>query len=107
MFVAAWSFDFQFGTRDEATSTLKEFQSTMTKGPGWRGKRSRVLLGSIGAPESRITIEHEFESLADLEASWDALHRNSDMFRGWVTKMKSVVVPGSARWEIHRVLEIQ
>jgi hypothetical protein len=105
MFIAAWSFDVQYGMRDEAVRTLKE-TTKLVEGTGWRSKRSRILSGSIGAPESRFVIEHEFDSLADLEASWQALHTKAEDFKRMVAQMKHFVVSGSPRWEIYRVLDV-
>ena len=103
MFVASWSFDMQFGAREETMRALKEFQ--LKPEHGWRAKRSRLLVGSIGTPESRVVNEYEFASLADLEASWDALHKQPELFTKWVARMKGLIVAGSARWEIYRVIE--
>jgi hypothetical protein len=104
MFVASWSFDVQWGKRDDLMKGLKEFKPTAEK--GWRAKSERMLAGSIGAPESRIVFEYEFASLADLEASWAALHTQKDLFQRWVASMKDAIVPGSPRWEIYRVLDV-
>jgi hypothetical protein len=104
MFIASWSFDMQFGTREESMRTLKEFQGSLPS-TGWKAKRSRILMGSIGAPESRVVIEHEFESLSDVEASWDGLHKNAEVFKKWVAAVKPTIVPGSPRWEIYRIVD--
>jgi hypothetical protein len=104
MFVASWSFDIQYGTREEAIRLLKELRGNV-ESKGWRAKGSRLLSGSIGAPESRMVIEHEFESLADLEASWDALHGRAEDFKRIVTQMKNIVVSASPRWEIYRIID--
>jgi hypothetical protein len=103
MFVAAWSLDIQFGSRQEALRALREFQPKPED--GWRAKRTRVLMGSIGAPESRLVLEHDFASLADLEASWSDLQKRADRFQQWLQAMKPHIVPGSTRWEIYRVIE--
>ena len=105
MFIAAWSFDVQYGMREEAIRTLKE-TVRIVESSGWKSKRQRVLSGSIGAPESRLIIEHEFDSLADLEASWQALHTKAEEFKRMVAQMKTFIVSGSPRWEIYRVLDV-
>jgi len=105
MFIAAWSFDLQYGTRDEALRALRESKSMVESVQGWKSKRSRLLSGSIGAPESRMIIEHEFASLADLESSWEALHKNASTFQNLVKQLKGVMVGGSPRWEIYRVMD--
>jgi hypothetical protein len=104
MFICAWSFDVQYGTREQAMRLLKETGAAI-KETGWRAKRTRILGGSIGAPESRIIIEHEFDSLADLEASWHSLHQKAEFFGKTVGQMKNVIVSGTPRWEVYRVLD--
>jgi hypothetical protein len=104
MFVASWSFDIKYGTRDETIRMLREQNAIVSKA-GWRAKRTRLLAGSIGAPESRFVIEHDFASLADLEASWDELHKNAAQFKTLVGQMKNVLIDGSPRWEIYRVID--
>jgi len=102
MFIAAWMFDMKWGTRDEAMREMQEFEVMQQR--GWKGKSTRILVGSIGAPESRVVVEHAFESLADLEASWEALRKSADFFTRWVGQAKSFIVDGSPRWEIYRVV---
>jgi hypothetical protein len=103
MFVAAWSFDLQFGSREEAMRVLQQFMPQVSE--AFRAKASRMLLGSIGAPESRVVIQHDFASLADLEASWEALRGQGAMFKEWVGAIKPHIVAGTPRWEIYRVLQ--
>ena len=103
MFVAAWSLDVQFASAAEALRAIKEFAAQDLK--LWRTKGSRILLGAIGVPESRIVVEYEFETLADLEATWNALHaRGPEIFRAWLERMQPHVVAGSPRWEVYRVV---
>lgn len=105
MFIAAWSFDVQYGTRDEAIRALKEANALVEKS-GWRAKNTRLLSGSIGAPESRFILEHEFASLADLEASWQSLQSRAEDFKRMVAQMKNFIVSGTPRWEIYRVIDV-
>jgi hypothetical protein len=104
MFVASWSFDVKYGTREETIRMLRE-QQAIIMSAGWKAKRSRLLGGSIGAPESRFVLEHDFATLADLEASWDELHRHGEKFKGLIGQMKNVIVDGSPRWEVYRVID--
>lgn len=104
MFIAAWSFDTKYGTREQTLRLLRE-QKGGVPAPGWRARNTRVLAGSIGAPESRFVLQHEFDTLADLEASWDALHAQGEKFNAMVGQLKNVVIDGSPRWEIYRVID--
>lgn len=103
MFVASWSYDVHYGAKAQALEVLKEFEARKRE-CGWRARRARILSGSVGVAEARIVVENEFESLADLEKSWDELHRH-DVFRACVEKMQRFVVSGSPRWEIYRLVE--
>jgi hypothetical protein len=104
MFVAAWNIDVNYGSREEVLRIIKELDSKA--GNVWKSKRSRILWGSMGAPESRLVLEREFETLADLEASWDGLRKlGQQAFREMVEKMKPHIVPGSPRWEVYRIIE--
>jgi hypothetical protein len=104
MFVAAWIIDVNYGSRDEVLRIAREFDGRTRE--IWKSKRSRILWGSIGAPESRLVMEREFESLADLEASWDGLRKlGADTFQAMVEQMKPHIVPGSPRWEVYRIIE--
>jgi hypothetical protein len=104
MFLANWSFDMQYGTREETLGVIKELEGEFKKTSGWKAKNTKVLWGSIGVPESRITLQHEFDTLADLESSWNDLHKNGAFFKQVVSRMKPLVISGSPRWEIYRVV---
>ena len=105
MFVAAWNIDVNYGSREEVIRIAKDFEGRSRE--IWKSKRYRILWGSIGAPESRLVIEREFESLADLEASWDGLRKlGPEAFREMVEKMKPHIVPGSPRWEVYRIIDV-
>jgi hypothetical protein len=104
MFVAAWIIDVNYGSREEVLRIVKELDARARD--IWKSRSSRILWGSIGAPESRLVMEREFESLADLEASWDGLRKlGAQAFREMVEKLKPHIVPGSPRWEVYRIIE--
>ena len=106
MFVAAWNIDLNYGSREDVLRIVKEFDARSRE--IWKSKRSRILWGSIGVPESRLVLEREFETLADLEASWDGLRKlGPEAFREMIEKMKPHIVPGSPRWEVYRVIDQQ
>ena len=103
MFIACWMYDVHYGAKADALEVLKEFESRKRE-CGWRARRARILSGSIGVAEARIVVENEFDSLDDLERSWDALHRH-DAFKRCVEKLQRFVVSGSPRCEIYRLVE--
>jgi hypothetical protein len=98
--IARFSFDVPFGKKADLLKVLKKWDP-FQKDLGF--PRPEILIGSIGAPESRVEFNHRFESLAALEATWAKLAdpRMADFQRD----MGALVVPGSHRWDIFRIQE--
>jgi hypothetical protein len=99
--IARFSFDVHFGKKQDVLKLMKKYES-MEKDIGF--PKPDVLIGSIGAPESRVELNHRFESLAALEATWAKLvdPRMVDFQR----EMGPLIVPGSHRWDILRIQEV-
>jgi len=98
--VARFCFDVPFGKKAELMQHMKKFEP-MQRELGF--PKPLVLIGSIGAPESRVEVNHTFPSLAALEAVWAKL--NDPRMAELQKEMSSLVVPGSHRWEVFRVHE--
>ena len=98
--VARFSLDVPFGKKNDLFKLAKKWES-MEKELGFPKKE--ILIGSIGAPESRIEFNHHFPSLAALEQVWAKL--NNPKMAEYQADMGPLVVPGSHRWEIFRVHE--
>ena len=98
--IARFSFDVPFGKKADLFKFGKKWE-TMEKELGF--SKPEVLVGSIGAPESRVEFNHRFESLAALEAVWAKL--NDPRMADYQREMAQFVVPGSHRWEILRIQE--
>ena len=101
MIIARFSFDVPFGKKPELLQLMKKWES-MEKEMGF--PRPEVLIGSIGAPESRVEFNHRYENLAALEATWGKL--NNPKMPDYQKEMAPLVVPGSHRWEIFRVQDV-
>ena len=69
--VARFCFDVPFGKKGELTKLMKKWEPMQVE-MGF--PKPLVLIGSIGAPESRVEINHTFPSLAALEAVWAKLN---------------------------------
>jgi hypothetical protein len=96
--VARFSFDVPFGRKADLATLMKKWEP-LSRDLGFA--RPEVLIGSIGAPESRVEMNHRFESLAALEAVWSKL--NDPRMAEYQREMAPLVVPGSHRWDIFRV----
>jgi hypothetical protein len=99
--IARFSFDVPFGKKAELTRLMKKWEP-MSDELGFT--RPQMLVGSIGAPESRVELNHTFPSLAALEAVWAKL--NDPRMADYQRDLAPFVVPGSHRWEILRIQEV-
>jgi hypothetical protein len=98
MIIARFSFDVPFGKKADLFKIIKKWEP-MQKDVGF--PKPEVLVGSIGTPESRVELNHRFDSLAALEAVWGKL--GDPRMAEFQREMAPFVVPGSHRWEILRV----
>jgi hypothetical protein len=99
--VARFCFDVPFGKKTELMAALKKWQP-VSEELGF--PKPLLLVGSIGAPESRVEINHTFPSLSALEAVWSKL--NDPRMPAYQKDLAPFVVPGSNRWEVFRVQEV-
>ena len=98
--VAQFSFDVPFGKKSELLALAQKWRS-FAQELGF--PKGLVLVGSIGAPESRFVEQYRFENLAALEAVFAKL--NHPRMAEFQQAMAPLVVSGSHRWEIYRIVE--
>jgi hypothetical protein len=98
--IARFSFDVHFGKKTDLLKLGKKWEP-LEKELGF--PKPEVLVGSIGAPESRIEFNHRFESLSALEAVWAKL--NHPRMAEYQQEMAPFIVPGSHRWDVFRIHE--
>ncbi|HXJ20638.1 MAG TPA: hypothetical protein VMT03_10425 [Polyangia bacterium] len=98
--IARFCFDVPFGKKGELLQLMKKFEPLQSD-LGF--PKPLVLVGSIGASESRVELNHTFPNLAAVEAVWAKL--NDPRMADFQKQMAPYVVPGSHRWEILRVQE--
>ena len=99
--IARFCFDVPFGKKSDLMRHMQKWEP-MSQELGF--SKPQVLFGSIGAPESRVELNHTFPSLAALEAVWAKL--NDPRMAEYQKDLAPFVVPGSHRWEIFRVQEV-
>jgi hypothetical protein len=99
--IARFSLDVPFGKKEEMfrlDGKFRELSGQLGFPP------PQTLIGSIGAPESRVEFNYRFESLAALEAVFAKVAQEPRMAE-FQREMAAFIVPGSHRWEILRVRE--
>jgi hypothetical protein len=102
MFIARWSVDVRFGYKDAFAAHLKKWHKEVGETLGWK---IRLLTGSIGANESRFEMELQTETLDALEKAW-AKMSTSEVHMRLGREAEPLVVSGSNRWEVLRVVEV-
>jgi hypothetical protein len=98
--IARFCFDVPFGKKADLTRLMKKWEPLSLE-MGF--PKAQVLIGSIGAPESRVELNHTFANLAALEGVWAKL--GDPRMVEYQKDMAPFVVPGSHRWEILRIQE--
>jgi hypothetical protein len=103
MIVARWSIDARFGHKPLVAASLNEWLDGIGSQIGWTRSNTRLLTGSVGAPESRLQMEVTLRDLAELNACWEKLG-TVDAHKQWSKELEPHVVSGSPCWEVLRVL---
>lgn len=103
MLIARWQVDARFGHKQAAIDKIQHWGNTIAPQIGWTGDMGRLLTGSIGAREATIVNEWTVNDLAELERAWSALGK-IEAHRAWGELLEPLVVSGSTRWEIYRVI---
>ena len=88
--IARFSFDVPFGKKSDAFKVMKKWSSAEAE---FGFPKPEVLVGSIGAPESRVELNHRFPNLASLEAVWEKL--NDPRMAEYQRDLGPFVVPGN------------
>jgi len=103
MLIARWSCEAKFGMKGEALALLKEWQEQIGAQVGMEAKRLRTITGSVGAKEALIEDEFEIDNLTQLDEFFSKIARVK-MHADWGKKMSEVIVSGSTKWDVYRVV---
>ena len=104
MMIARWTIDAKFGHKPEVVESLSTWFAEIGSQIGWTKGNYRILVGSVGALESRIVSEITISSLNELNDSWQQLG-DIEEHKQWSKELEPHVVSGTQKWEIYRVVE--
>jgi hypothetical protein len=93
-----------YGHKQEATNLVVEWLQTVGAAAGVAPSSARVSTGALGAPESRLELEIAFDSMSDWEAFLARVPAAAH--RAWSQRVQGMVVDGSPKWEVFRVVEV-
>ena len=103
MMIARWQFTAKFGYKDKAIELIKEWNAEIGSQTNIDISSVRIVTGSVGASEGLVENEMNIEGLDDLQQFFDKI-ATVEMHKEWGRSMGEVIVDGSTRWEVFRVV---
>ena len=103
MMIARWQFTAKFGRKQEAIDLIKEWNEQIGSQTNIDMSKSRMVTGSVGSGEGLVESEMEINDLKELDDFFSKI-ANIQMHSEWGPKMGEVIVSGSTRWEVFRVV---
>lgn len=97
---ARWCIDIRYGFKLDAVALMQEWVQDIGSQAGLSPSNARINSGAVGVPESRLELEVEFNSFAELEDFWAAIPATDH--KAWSQRMQNLVVHGSPAWEVYR-----
>ena len=103
MMIARWSIDAKFGYKKEVVELMQRWLREIAPKIGFSAEKTRLFTGSVGALEATVQTEQVIHDLAELDAAWAKLGKIPEHAQ-WAKELEPLVVSGTSRWEIFRVL---
>lgn len=101
--IARWQFTAKFGHKQEAIELIKQWNEQIGTQTDIDMSKQRTVTGSVGASEGLVEIEYEIDDLQDLDGFFSKI-ATIQMHSEWGKKMGEVIVSGTTRWEVFRVV---
>jgi hypothetical protein len=104
MYVCQWHLDVPFGRQGEALQVIRDWGREKVASSGFRKATGlRVMVGHVGLSASHIVDEYCFDTLAEFETALAEM--GAERFRRHAQRLAPLIVPGSQRWTILKVVE--
>lgn len=103
MMIARWQFTAKFGRKQEAIDLIKEWSEQIGSQTDIDMSKKRTVTGSVGASEGLVETEYEIDGLQDLDDFFSKI-ATIQMHNEWGKNMGEVIVSGSTRWEVFKVV---
>jgi hypothetical protein len=103
MMIARWQFTSNFGHKAEAIALIKEWNTQIGAQTNIDVSKARITTGSVGANEGLVEVEMEIDDLKALDDFYSKI-ATIQMHSEWGPRMGEVIVSGSTRWEVFRVV---
>lgn len=103
MLVCQWHLDVVYGKQSDALAVIRAWGAEKLASSGFsKATFGRVMVGAVGASPSHIVDEYLFNSLEDFESALKDM--GADRFRAHSDRLAPLVVPGSQKWIVWRVV---
>ena len=104
MIISQWHVNVQFGKQKDALRIMKEWYADGVRHSNFKNTgNSRFITGYIGNSPSELIHEIEFDTVADWEASVEAMM--TPQFEKYAKELAPIIVPGSHHWTVMKVVE--
>jgi hypothetical protein len=103
MMIARWQFTAKFGYKQKAIELIKEWNVEIGSQTDIDVTSERIVTGSVGAGEGLVETEMNIEGLGELDQFFDKI-ATVEMHEQWGRDMGEVIVDGSTKWEVFRVV---
>ena len=103
MMIARWQFTAKFGRKQDAIELIKEWSEQIGSQTNIEVGKERIVTGSVGASEGLVETEYEIENLSELDEFFTKI-ATIQMHKDWGPKMGEVIVSGSTKWEVFRLV---
>jgi hypothetical protein len=88
--------------KQDVIEKMKHWWSTIGKEIGQTDYT--IATASVGAPEALITVDVRVRDMAELNEQWTRLAERQD-HKDFGREVEPLIVSGSTRWEIFRVIQ--
>jgi hypothetical protein len=104
MLLCQWHLDIIYGKQAEALGIMRAWGAEKFASSDFKLARgARLSAGLVGISASHLVDEYWFDSLADFERALAGM--SAPQFRPHSDALAPLIVPGSQRWIVYRVLD--
>lgn len=103
MYLCQWSLDIQFGKLGEALGIIKQWGAEKMRSSGFsKAAECRIYTGYIGESAAHVVDEYVFASMDEFEKALADMSK--PQFKQYAEQMAKVIIPGSQKWQIFKIV---
>ena len=102
MYICQWSLEIVFGKQKQALEIIREWGAEKFRSSEFKKSKNKVYVGNIGESPSLIIDEYEFEMLEDFTKALSQM--GQPQFKKFSEQIEPLIVPGTQKWKVFRVV---